>query len=422
MYPSLKLNNAVVLGGTNAHIPLIRKLKARKYNVLLIDYFDSPVAKKWADKHYKISTYDAESILNIARSENARLVISTNIDHANAVACYVSEKLNLPHPYSYQIAKTVTQKNLMKELFFSYGIPTPACRIIHSESELNNIEMSKPLIVKPSDSNSSKGVRLVENEEYLKKAYRLAIPHTRNGQVIVEEYKKGREICADSFVMNGNVNIVSLYEKFNFYQKPYVIQCFRSIRPAVVSENIQSEIEQILKNIIRAFNLDNTVLFIQTICTDHAVSVIEFGARAPGGIASNATELSSGFSMTEAFLKSWLGEEIEFHRPQSNPHIITTNSIYAKDSVFGYCNGYRELLANGTIQEFVHYKTKGMKISKDLSSSDRVAGYIVKAKSMHELWAKTEAAQSALDIYDSGGESVMMKTLFENVKDEHIFN
>ena len=42
---------ALVLGGTNPHIELIKQLKERGYYVVLVDYLDNPPAKKYADIH-----------------------------------------------------------------------------------------------------------------------------------------------------------------------------------------------------------------------------------------------------------------------------------------------------------------------------------------------------------------------------------
>ena len=41
---------AIVLGGTSAHIALIKNLQRRGYYVILADYLKNPPAKEYADK------------------------------------------------------------------------------------------------------------------------------------------------------------------------------------------------------------------------------------------------------------------------------------------------------------------------------------------------------------------------------------
>ena len=53
---------AIVLGGTNPHVTLINKLKARGYYTVLVDYLPNPPASKVADEHIQESTLDKEVV------------------------------------------------------------------------------------------------------------------------------------------------------------------------------------------------------------------------------------------------------------------------------------------------------------------------------------------------------------------------
>lgn len=118
------MKKALILGGTAAHKELIEQLKKRGYHTVLIDYFDNPPAKEVADEHVKISTLDKEAVLEYARNVGANLVISTSVDQANAICCYVNEKLGLPSPYCYETALDMTDKTRMKQIMKENGIPT----------------------------------------------------------------------------------------------------------------------------------------------------------------------------------------------------------------------------------------------------------------------------------------------------------
>src|SRR5690554_5176276 len=118
------MKKAIVLGGTVPHIALIERLKMRGYYTVLVDYLSDPPAKEYADEHIQESTLDPRIVLEIARNIETDLVISACIDQANAIACYVAERLNLPHPYSYDTALDVTQKHRMKSIMEQAGIPT----------------------------------------------------------------------------------------------------------------------------------------------------------------------------------------------------------------------------------------------------------------------------------------------------------
>ena len=128
---------AIVLGGTVPHKYLINNLKERGFYTILIDYYSNPPAKTDADEHIQESTLDKEKVLEIAKNRNASLVISGCVDQANVTACYVSEKIGLHVPYSYETALRVTDKKLMKEGMVKAGIPTANYQLV-TEENLNS--------------------------------------------------------------------------------------------------------------------------------------------------------------------------------------------------------------------------------------------------------------------------------------------
>ena len=172
---------ALVLGGTSPHIELIRKLKARGYHVILVDYLDNPPARKHADLHIKESTLDKDLIVSLAREYNAALVISTCIDQANSVCCYVAEKLGLPHPYSYSTSLDVTDKGLMKKIMVDNGIPTSHYMLVTDVEEVDWSGIVYPSVVKPVDCNSSKGVCRVDSKEEAVERLFQALGMSRSG-------------------------------------------------------------------------------------------------------------------------------------------------------------------------------------------------------------------------------------------------
>ena len=71
-------------------------------------------------------------------------------------------------------------------------------------------ELRYPLVVKPVDSNGSKGVKKVENQDeldiYLQEAFKYSI----SGDVIVEEFNKGEEVSIDIYVEGTQVKLLSV--------------------------------------------------------------------------------------------------------------------------------------------------------------------------------------------------------------------
>ena len=179
---------AIVLGGTSPHIELIRQLKERNFYVVLVDYLPNPPAKYHADFHVQESTLDPEAVLKVAQQYNASLVISACVDQANITACYVAEKMNLPHPYSYELANNITNKGYMKEMMVANGIPTTRYIFLNKGEELADFGLNFPVMVKPADSCAASGVKKASNVNELDIFLKEAKKISRTGRTVVEEF------------------------------------------------------------------------------------------------------------------------------------------------------------------------------------------------------------------------------------------
>ncbi|MDE6763385.1 MAG: hypothetical protein K2J73_06875, partial [Oscillospiraceae bacterium] len=90
------MKKILVLAGGFDQIALINELKKRDMYVVLADYFEDLPAKKYADKHFKISTLDEEAVYNLALSESVDIVTTACTDQALLTVARVSERLELP--------------------------------------------------------------------------------------------------------------------------------------------------------------------------------------------------------------------------------------------------------------------------------------------------------------------------------------
>lgn len=403
---------ALVLGGTVPHISLVTKLKDRGFKVCLIDYLENPPAKQYADEHIKASTLDKEAVLSIAKEKNASLVISTCIDQANAVCCYVAEKLNLPHPYSYQTSLDVTDKVKMKEIFIKNNIPTAKHIHVKSEEEVKGKGLRYPLIVKPADSNSANGVKKVQNEQELSIYLPVALNYSRNGFAIVEEYISGVEISAYCIIAKGKAKLLMAQERLSVIEgDSNTIKCYASYAPARISSNAMSKIESIATDIATAFHLDNTPLFFQGIVAGDDISIIEFAPRVGGGISSHTIKVSTGFDIIEAGIDSFLGKAITTTNWHPMSKQFAVNQIYGTNGYYRNTIGEEKLLNEGIVESISFYKKSGDYIDDSRASSSRIGVMVFSGDNECDVRGKISKAFSLIDCLDEYGKSMVRRDL-----------
>ncbi len=412
---------AIVLGGTNPHISLIKNLQKRGYYVILVDLLENSPAKKFADKYIKESTLEEEKVLNIAKRLKVDLVISTCIDQANATACYVSEKLHLPAPYSYNTALNVTNKRLMKRKMLKNGIPTSKYIFIKNNSITNISNLKFPVMVKPADGCGSKGVRKANNLQETKNYLKIALRESRKNEAVIEEYKEGIEVSVDCFIQNKKTFLITMNQRLSVESNnKSVMRCFSIITPAEISYKAKKNIQRAINKIAEAFNLNNTPLFAQIIVRGDDINIIEFAPRVGGSLNFRTVKLNSGFDILNSAVNSFLGLKVNVKYKYSKFY-YATNNVYAKPCIFGYISGYKELIEKKIIEEFFQDKGKGMESGLDMASRDRIATFLVRGRNKSELYQKTKIAMNKLEVYNISGNPVMMRDVFLG-SDEKIEN
>lgn len=399
----------VVLAGGADQIALINELRKRGHYVVLVDYFDFPPAKPYADEHIVASTLDVDRVRQIAIDVKADLVCTACTDQAMLTVANVSEQLGLPCYISYKDALNVTNKSYMKKRMLESGIPTSRFVILDGSEAMGQVEgFAYPLVVKPVDCNSSKGVIKVSDENELRSAIDRAVSFSRTGTAIVEEFKEGIEVSADFYVENGKAIYLSATSSLKIRnRKSFTIAA--SVYP-VLDECRKQRITDIATRIAGSFGLDNCPLLIQMIADEDEINVIEFSARMGGGSKYRLIQVLSGVDIMARYVDLILGGTPSL-KPEPSGRYCRANYVYCNPGVLDRVEGLDRLKTEGLIEDYFIYKTSGMRITAAETSGDRAAGYIVTADSEDELLRKISEVDSSMKVLTPEGEDIMIHNL-----------
>ena len=406
---------ALVLAGGLAQIELIKQLKDRQITTVLADGNAGALARPYADSFYQIPLFDVEAVKEVAVKENVDFLITCCADQVLLIVAQVSEMLGLPCYISYQTAQNVSDKKFMKNIFWQNQIPTSKY-VELSELDWDKINSLKyPLVVKPTDAYSSRGVRKVYDEQALEKYFEEAKQISRAGTVIVEEFCSGEEISVDVYVEEGKAHIlcVSNSEKIQDDDR-FVI--FRGRYPVNATPEIMQEIQKVAQQIADAFDIKNSPMLIQMINSGTSVSVLEFCARTGGNMKYLLIKRACGFDVIKAVIDLTLGLKPHVELCQPENKYIVNDFIYCNPGIFDHLEGFEELMEEGTISDFRPLRPNGFKIFGVTSSSDRVAGFTVQADSIEEFNVKHRRAVENIKVLDAEGNDLVRRDLLPDLK------
>ena len=406
---------ALVLAGGFPQIALINELRNRGIETLLADYYENPVAKPFADKFYRASTLDVEAITRIAKDERVDFLITACTDQALLTVARVSETLGLPCYIDYKTALNVTNKQYMKQVFNEHRIPTAHHVIMGELNEEKLVELSYPLIVKPVDCNSSKGVKRVENLDELKSAFAKAVEYSRTDTAIIEEFIDGEELSVDIYVEDGKAHVLSVssLDKIANNDK-FVI--FRGRYSSAVVERVHDLVQGIAQQIADAFGLINSPMLIQMITDGERAFVLEFSARTGGGVKYLLIKKASGFDVIGAVVDMTLGKKPHVEKTIPENKLIANEFIYCEPGKFDRLAGFEEMKETGVISDYYLFKWRGAQFDTIENSGDRVAGFTVQADTIEELNQKHRTAIASMQVLDENGNDMMRRDLLTDIQ------
>lgn len=398
----------VVLAGGADQIALISELKKRGCYVVLVDYFQNPPAKEYADIHVVASTLDDAKVKEIAQEYGADLICTACTDQALLTVAKVSEELNLPCYISYQTALNVTNKTYMKQRMTQCSIPTSRYITTREVNLSQFADFEFPLVVKPADCNSSKGVIKVHDMVQLEEKLVEAISFSRTRTAIVEEFKEGDEVSADFYIEGSNVKYLSATSSLKIKNRnSFTIKS--SVYPVITQEQ-KGKIISLAQDIADAFNLNDCPLLIQMIVNGDEVNVIEFSARMGGGSKYHLIKVLSGVDIMSKYVDLILGDKPVVN-PSDQVKYARMNYVYCNPGILDRVEGFETLLADKVIDKSFVYKTRGMSITAAATSGDRAAGYLITAESQQELAKKEAVVESVLKVISAEGHDIMIHNL-----------
>jgi len=388
------MKSVMILGAGPYQVPAIKTVKELGYKAIVCDYDVSAVGAPLADEFYEISTIDKATVLNKAIELKPDFVITSTSDLPVRTAAYVAEKLNLPKDLSYADSICATDKSSMRERLKKFNVPIPKFFICHNFEEFKSAikTLQNYCIVKPADNAASRGVKLVDKElplAELQKQYGFTTNYSRNGIVMVEEFMTGAEVSVESFIIDGEVIIVTITDKL-VTPLPYFVELGHS-EPSLLPQNIQSEIKHVTTQAIKAIGIQNGVSHTELKITKEGPKIVEIAARLGGDyITAKLVPLSTGVDMVKNSILLALRKEIHLEKTLNCGSAI--RFITARKGIVKSISIDKDLFEIEGVKDFQLNVNVGDSVGEIQSSNDRLGFIITQAETARKAIALAERA------------------------------
>ncbi|HLS53739.1 MAG TPA: ATP-grasp domain-containing protein [Tissierellaceae bacterium] len=186
----------------------------------------SAIKEILSTKYDCISLIADDNLINTLRDEKVDLVFNlcNGIEGDSKLAQLpaILEYANIPYTGSSILGHSIAINKIFSSTIFTHSkIATPKFASISGMEDLDNIDLQYPILVKPSDEGSSRGIHqdsLVFNEEDLRKKVQEEL-NTYNPPIMLNEYIEGKEVSV-GIIGNGSAPNVLAIQEVDFSQLP----------------------------------------------------------------------------------------------------------------------------------------------------------------------------------------------------------
>lgn len=332
------MQKIAIIGASYLQLPLVKKAKEMGLEVYCFAWEEGAVCKDVTDYFYPISIVEHDEILKICQNVKIDGICTISSDVAAPTVAYVASKMGLI-ANEYEASVRANNKFLMRNAFMAAGIPCPQYRMVTSVEEAKDINLSYPLIVKPSDRSGSLGVTKVLCEEELNLAIEKAIGVSFKKQAMVEEFIDGREISVEFISYKGKHYPLQITDKVTT-EAPHFVE-LEHHQPAEFSTDELENIYSITKNALNALGLTNGASHSEyKITKDGRIAVMEIGGRMGGDfIGSDLVRLSTGYDFLKGVIEVALGlfeEPMKTLSKHSGVYFLAKETEYVKSVIENY--------------------------------------------------------------------------------------
>lgn len=335
----------MIVGSGPWQIHLIKKAKAMGLFVINTNLHVNSEGFPYADVGIPIDIYDKEGHLEIAKRYDVHGVTTDQIDIAVPTVAYVCEKLGL-NGIGIDLGELFTDKIRMREFCKAHGILQPRYQCCRSLEEATGaaLNIGFPVIIKPTNNRSSRGVHKISNKEELALKLTDTMACSRGPWFLVEEYIGGLELSVEGFKTRKKHTTLAVSRKDQFGHNTVLDS--RVFYPKDRNFINYEELKDIQDCLINASELPFGITHTEFKCWNDKFYLIEFAARGGGGnISAHIIPLISGVDVTEMLIRMAMGENIPDVKPTKQDKAVVLEFFLLREGKVKSIHGFEKIQA-----------------------------------------------------------------------------
>ena len=385
------MKKVLIIGAGFLQDFVICKAKLMGYEVYAVDADSNAIGFKHADHYDVINIVDERACLEYARNHQIDGVLTAATDYGVLTAAYVAQEMKLPG-LKYEVAQLIKNKYQVRKCLFDHHVDdTQQAYEIHEETDINELaqKLTYPVMVKPCDGSGSRGASRVNRAEDLKSACQYAMNGSITHRAEIETFIIGKEYGAESLVVNGDVHVLGVMQKW-MTAPPYYAELGHSI-PNDLKPEVEEKVHVCVENAVKALGINFGSINMDMLVTKEGkVYIIDIGARMGGNmIGPCIIPYGTGMDYMAAMIQNAVGDPIDLK--VNDKYAVATKLLAFNSGIVKTLPDIKEVEKKFDV-EIYHHLEEGMKVNEYHTNLDGCGYIVAKAKTQKEAVNKAEKA------------------------------
>lgn len=373
----------LILGAGRGQVGLIKSAKELGFETIVASYSRNFPGVEIADEFCDVDISHPIEVKNAARLLNIDGVATSCLDTGIQSLGCVCDDLGL-QGITESSAKMCNNKLLMKERFCKNGISTARFYRIENENDIEDaLKILKfPLIVKAVDLQGSNGIYIARSRDEVLLAYKSIKKLTHKNYCIIEEFIEGVEFGAQAFVYNGEVIFVLTHGDITHMGNTAVP--VGHYVPFNLSQNLVEQTERLVRDGIKALELNNCAVNVDLIIKDNKIYIIEMTGRVGANCLPELVSIYYGIDYYKMIAMCAVGFDPRLLFNKRNKLFTAGLSMMIQSDKSGIIDNIvnTNSMKEKGIYDITFFVSRGDSVRKFFNSKDCIGQVIVKGETI----------------------------------------
>lgn len=384
---------ALLVGSSFSAAPIFFALKNYGLHVSVCGNLKTDPCHQYADASFFIDYSKPEELMRVVESEKFDFLVPTCNDYSYLSCAPVAEKHGFFGFDRTNVATILHTKSEFREITEKYFLPSPKFIRQKKGIPIETGALRFPLLVKPIDSFSGRGITKVSSYSELLVAVRNAIQASSTGEVVLEEFVEGSLHSHSAFIENKTVAFDFFVDEFCTVY-PYQVNC--SNHPSEVRNGIRTAMRDTVNQLAKILNLSDGLLHTQFIVNSDEFWIIECMRRCPGDLYGTMVEQSTGINYADLFVRPFLNMQLPMDLQELATKYVGRHTISKQKSLVNFSFSHN---IPSTSVDIVSLKSSGEKLAA--APFDKLA----------ILFAEFSDRETMIDVTQNLADFVRIRTL-----------